>query len=80
VAGPGFEAGTPRFSGPSRNPRFAAMGRHGAPWAESKRFLEIVDHREPPPTAVGRHAEVWWDRGGRRGAQNENEATGDGPA
>ena len=37
--------------------------RHRAPWAESKRFLEVADRRGPPGSAVGRHAEVvglWW--------------------
>jgi hypothetical protein len=37
--------------------------RHRAPWAESKRVLEITDRREPPLDAVNRHAVVvglWW--------------------
>ncbi len=39
------------------------VNRHRAPWAESKRFLEVTDRRDPPVNAVGRHAVVvglWW--------------------
>jgi hypothetical protein len=42
------------------NPKF---DRHRAPWAESKRFLEVTYRRGPPPNAVGRHTvvvELWW--------------------
>jgi hypothetical protein len=37
--------------------------RHRTPQAESKRFLEVTDIREPPGNAVGRHAvvvQLWW--------------------
>src|SRR5215211_2116801 len=39
------------------------VNRHRAPWAESKRFLEVTDLREPPGNAKSRHAVVvglWW--------------------
>ena len=32
--------------------------RHRAPWAESKRFLEVADPREPSANAVDRHTVV----------------------
>jgi hypothetical protein len=32
--------------------------RHGAPWAVSKRFVEVTDPREPPPNAGNRHGVV----------------------
>ena len=56
-----------------------AVHRHRVPWAESKPLLEGTGHREPPPNAVGRHADVvglWWTQQVR----NENKILSDGTA
>lgn len=33
-----------------RSVRNSAVHRHRVRWAKSKRFLEVTDRREPPPT------------------------------